>query len=233
MPKIARYVVGGGLVGWSEMIEGFAPTPKSPWITLGQAVHWVHFHYSDAEDEQHYFSAGPGHDVPVGYLGQESLVFPGDPTPIEEVEWRNTYNRLRAALIAGTLSAWGENNAGESKEIAPVDWERLNILRYDMMPAYTPFKCIRVRRDDITQLWPPHQPSGCASSSRKGGRPSEIDWQDVRSQAESLVAAQPDISLGSMAASIAADLPLSKSGKQRDARGIEKRLKTWGFGPPT
>lgn len=68
------------------------------------------------------------------------------------------------------------------------------------------------------------------AKENRGGRPREIDRDMVLDRARMIRAEYPQVSKASLAASIAAELPANpRTGKQRDARGIEKLIaQLWG-----
>ncbi len=161
----------------------------------------------------------------------EILTNPYIPGDIDEAQWIARPEDVRSALAIGKLIAWGQRDYSTPHEVIPaIEWSTRPVSMIRINTSNEPYIVVRVSRVEVLKLWPAPQIASRVSQTNRGGRPTEIDWSHVREQAEQISSARPDIGLGSLAATIAYDLPPGKNGKPRDSRGIEKRLKSWGFG---
>ena len=181
---------------------------KSPWLTTRQALSWVMYRDPDLPEVRDFYDKNLH-----PHKGGEKIV--------QEPKQIGTRQELVEALQSGRIAAHTRQRAGDYRQISKIEWlDRRVTPHVDLNPAY-------VERDELLKVFKPTR--GKTPTNR------QLDHNAIRRRAAEMRAEQPNISIGSAAASIAAGLPPNpKTGKQRDTRGIERIIANlWKGDSPT
>lgn len=157
-------------------------------------------------------------------LGAELIMgkfyLPADPTEDEQAVVFEASAQLRNALSRGDLIAWGTLGSGESKPLAPIEWSTREVKSYEGEWSNSPYVRFQVRRTDVLRLWPSDRPKVTSA-----GRPTKIDWGEVKARALSVVASDPLVSRYKLTEILRVGLTAGVH-----ERTIKKKLAQWGLG---
>ena len=138
---------------------------------------------------------------------------------------------LQRAIEGGAVRTQGRpTQDAKSEDLRPTDWRGGKVVYYrtatlvSAANILSEWACdIAVHRGDLWAAFP--APDGRPTAKAGGKVPNnrQLDHEEIIARAEVMREERPDISLGSAAASIRAELPPNpKTGKLRDQRGIER-----------
>ena len=180
----------------------------SRWMHLAGAAFWVV-----------YGRERPERDMGGPLLAEWGSLF----EPLGPIEERLLL--LREALERGRLKAFGLRDFNEAAtEILPAAWVVRIIATGADGFISEPYKSIVVERSAVMKLWPAN------AAVRRRGRPSEIDWERVRVEAEKYA---QTTSLNALAESLRSWYrdEVEPNRPLRDLRAFQRHLATWGLQP--
>lgn len=123
---------------------------------------------------------------------------------------------VTTALQESRLVAYGAKPGQDFVPIPAIEWTRLRIAPQSPH-RFHPYVQVSVRAADVLKIFP--------HDYRVPAPNRQLDYDEIKAKAKAMREQRPELSIGSAAASIVAELPPNpRTKKQRDHRHIERLI---------